>query len=321
MIEDYFYVYASEKLNDGVRYYVIPKRSHADIEAFLMQLSSEYDVSLRKSYGELLLEIRRSKQNYVPNIILFIATLATTTLFGSMFYEGFNILGGLAFSGAIFFVLGSHELAHYLTARKWGMRTSLPYFIPFPTIIGTLGAVIKYKGAIPNRRALFDVGISGPLAGCLASVIVIFIGLQFPYEARNGERILIGTPLLFDLLVQLAGFSGEFIHPIAFAGWVGLFVTFFNLLPVGQLDGGHVVRAMIGEKSEIVSKATPFVLILLSIFFGEIWLFWGLILMLFAMQKHPKPLEDHRIDKKRFALGIFGYLIFLLCFIPQPFKL
>ncbi|MCS7144336.1 MAG: site-2 protease family protein [Archaeoglobaceae archaeon] len=201
------------------------------------------------------------------------------------------------------------------------MRTSLPYFIPFPTIIGTLGAVIKYKGAIPNRKALFDVGISGPIAGCFASVLVILIGLQLHYEPSEGEKIFIGTPLLFELLVQLTSFKSEFIHPIAFAGWVGLFVTFFNLLPAGQLDGGHVSRAILGEKSEIVSKATPFILLTLGIFFGEIWLFWGLFIMLFAMQKHPKPLEDERVDNKRIALGIFGYMIFILCFIPEPFKL
>ncbi|MDK2875840.1 MAG: hypothetical protein PWQ22_250 [Archaeoglobaceae archaeon] len=321
MIEDYFYIYASEEIKDGFRYYVIPKRSAEEIEAFLMQLSNDYEVSLKRRYGELVLELKKTKRDYKLNLILFLATLATTTFFGSMFYEDGSILGGLAFSIVLFTVFGSHELAHYFTARKWGMKTSLPYFIPFPTIIGTLGAVIKYRGAIPNRKALFDVGISGPLAGFFASIFVILIGLQLHFEISEGEKIFIGTPIIFDLLVKLTGFEGEAIHPIAFAGWVGLFVTFFNLLPVGQLDGGHVVRAMVGDKAEIVSKTTPFILMILSIFFGEIWLFWGIILLFFAMQRHPKPIDEKGLDKKRIAIGIFGYLIFFLCFIPEPFKL
>lgn len=321
MIEDYFFVYAVEKIKDGLRYYVIPKRGIEEIEAFLMKLSNDYEVSLKRSYGELVLEVKKAKQDYKLNIILFLATLATTTFFGSMFYEDRNILGGLAFSAVLFAVFGSHELAHYFTARKWGMKTSLPYFIPFPTIIGTLGAVIRYKGAIPNRNALFDVGISGPLAGCFASIFVILIGLQLPFEVSGEEKVFIGIPLLFELLVKLTGFEGEMIHPIAFAGWIGLFVTFFNLLPVGQLDGGHVLRALVGERAEMISKATPFILMILAIFFGEIWLFWGIILLFFAMQRHPKPLEDKGVDRKRIAIGIFGYLIFFLCFIPEPFRL
>ncbi len=321
MIEDYFYVYAFERLEDGFRYFVIPRRDQKEIEAFLMLLSNDYEVSLKRRYGELVLEIRRQRQDYRLNLILFFATLATTTFFGSMFYEEPNLLGGLAFSGALFFVLGSHELAHYFAARKWGMKTSLPYFIPFPSIIGTLGAVIKYRGAIPNRKALFDVGISGPLAGCFASILVILLGLQLPFEVEGEEKIYIGIPLLFEFLAKLTAFEGEFIHPVAFAGWVGLFVTFFNLLPVGQLDGGHVLRAIAGERAEIISKATPFLLMTLSIFFGDLWLFWALILFFFALQKHPKPLVDEELDGKRIAVGIFGYLIFFLCFTPEPFRL
>lgn len=331
-LEEDFIVYDLEVLEDGVRFYLHPKREIGkDLKLFLTVLSGEYHVEFRERYGELVLEVRRAKKEKVwINVILLIATICSTTLMGATMFERFDILGGFMFSLAVMFVLGSHEMGHYLAARRWRMRTSLPYFIPFPTIIGTLGAIIKHKGPIPNRKALFDVGVSGPLVGIIASIIVIVIGLKIPFRPEKvGEfMIVLGSPPLFEIIAKLVGYEGKFIHPIAFAGWVGLFVTFLNLIPVGQLDGGHIMRAMIGKKAEFVSKIMPAVLITVGFAVSyiydvpdSIWVFWGLITVFFAMQPHPEPMDDETpLDGKRIALGVLTFLVGLMCFTPVPFR-
>ncbi len=328
-LEDEFIVYDVEKLEDGVRFYVHPKGEISkELKLFLTQLAGEYSVEFRERYGELVLEIREAKRERIwINIVLLIATFFSTTFMGSMM---FGLMDGVLFSLAVMFVLGSHEMGHYFAARRWKMRTSLPYFIPFPTIIGTLGAIIKHKGPIPNRRALFDVGVAGPLVGIVASIIVILIGLSIPFRpAQIGETmILLGTPPLLDLLAKFVGYKERFIHPMVFAGWVGLFVTFLNLIPVGQLDGGHIMRAMIGKRAEIVSRIMPIVLISVGFAISyiykvsnSIWVFWGLITLFFAMHPHPEPVDDETpLDLKRLLLGIFTFFLALLCFTPVPFQ-
>lgn len=329
-IEKYFKVYSEERVGETLRLYVMPVASDAEIRRFLQMLSQEYEVSLRYHYGELVLELRKIavKENYIVNVLLLIATFVTTTLVGSTFYgKEIDIFGGVMFSLAIMFVLGSHEMGHYFAARRWRMKTSLPYFIPFPTIIGTLGAVIRHKGPIPNRKALFDVGVAGPVTGVLASIIVVIIGLQLPFELRTEPTLYIGTPPIFDAVVYLLNYNKEVIHPVAFAGWVGFFVTFLNMLPVGQLDGGHVMRAMVGETSEIISKFMPVILIGYGLYVmralnqpDTIWIFWGVITFFFSMQRHPKPTDDETpIGLERYVLGVFAFILALLCFTPIPF--
>ncbi|RLI73335.1 site-2 protease family protein [Archaeoglobales archaeon] len=333
-LQDHFQVYHIDKLPDGYRLYLQAKRTLDDeLKAQLTSLTAKYDVRMGYYYGELVLEIRRraeKKEKVWINIVLLIATFVTTTIMGSFFYQEFNIFGGLMFSFAIMFVLGSHEMGHYFAAKRWGMKTSLPYFIPFPTIIGTLGAVIRHKGPIPNRRALFDVGVSGPLVGIVASCIVIVIGLNIPFQLESYEEgLILGTPILFELLAKLVNFDGEVIHPIAFAGWVGLFVTFLNLIPVGQLDGGHILRAVIGKKAAIISRFMPLVLIVLGSAISyiykvsdSIWIFWGLITLFFSLQPHPDPIDDKTpLDAKRVLLGIITFILALLCFTPVPFQI
>jgi len=329
-IEKYFKIYGEERVGDTLRFYVIPVATEVEIGKFFQMISEEYEVSLRRYYGELVLEVKKieRKENYLLNILLFIATVATTTAVGSTFYgEEIDWVGGLMFSAAIMFVLGSHEMAHYFAARRWGLKTSLPYFIPFPTIVGTLGAIIRHRGIIPSRKALFDVGVAGPLAGIAASVVVIYAGLQLPFELKAEPTLYIGTPPLFDAILYIAKYEKEAIHPVAFAGWVGLFVTFLNMIPVGQLDGGHILRAMLGEISEKVSKAVPFVLFAYGFIFmlqfnqpNSIWFFWGLLSLLFSAQRHPKPADDDtRLDKKRYLVGVLSFILALTCFVPVPF--
>jgi membrane-associated protease RseP (regulator of RpoE activity) len=332
-LEEYFVVYNVEEIPDGIRFYLHPRNPiDKDLRVFLASLANEYSVELKQIYGELVLELRKAREDRIwINVALLIATFCSTTLMGSMMYEKFDLMGGILFSLSIMFVLGSHEMGHYFAARRWKMRTSLPYFIPFPTIVGTLGAIIKHKGPIPNRKALFDVGVSGPLVGIVASIIVILVGLSMRFEPKAvGESMLVlGTPPLFELLVRIAGYDSQFIHPVAFAGWVGLFVTFLNLIPVGQLDGGHILRAMIGKKAEIVSRAMPTVLIGIGLLMGyiynapnSIWIFWGLIALFFSMHPHPEPIDDETpLDLKRQLIGVLTFMLAVMCFTPVPFQI
>ncbi len=332
VVYEHFNVYDFQELEKGIRFYVdVTDREKVEIfKEKLIEFIPHLNIEIGYRYGEIIIEatFREEKNRNWINLILLIATIASTTFVGMGFTPDFNILEGLKFSLAIIFVLGSHEMGHYLAARIWGMKTSLPYFIPFPTIVGTLGAIIKHKGPIPNRNALFDVGVSGPLVGIAASVLITAIGLTLPYQpVQGGTYIELGTPILFDAISLLVSPKSEFLHPIAFAGWVGMLVTFFNLLPVGQLDGGHVLRAMIGEKADIVSKIMPALMIiggwLFSFLSGEqsILIFWGIIALIFSMQQHPKPLNDRTpIDRRRFVVGIATFIIAILCFNPAPIR-
>ncbi|MEM2023094.1 MAG: site-2 protease family protein [Archaeoglobaceae archaeon] len=326
-INTLFYIYRFEKIRNGYLFYLIPLADVESIKRFIAELSQKYDVKVGYDGGKYILELKKPKRdNLWVNFLLFIATIFTTTYVGSLFYPQPNLFGGLMFSTAIMSVLGSHEMGHYFAARRWKMKTSLPYFIPFPTIIGTMGAVIKHRGVIPNRKALFDVGVAGPIAGIFVSILVVAIGLKIPYDLSGEPGIYIGAPLLFDVIVKLVGFEGEVIHPVAFAGWVGFFVTFLNMLPVGQLDGGHVARAMFGKKAEIISKSVPPLLIVLGLYLSVysiptgVWIIWGLITFFFALNPHPEPLDDITpIDKRRFLLGIVAFSLAILCFTPVPF--
>lgn len=325
-IEKFFKICASEKTNNEYRYYVLPISDSLEIKRFLARLSEDYEVKLFYKKGETILEIKEKKYSNNLAIILLIATIASTTLAGMFFYPEPDILGGLIFSAAIMFVLGCHEMGHYFAARKWKLRTSLPYFIPFPTLVGTLGAMIKHSGVIPSRKALFDVAVSGPISGLAAAVVVTYIGAKIPFEFHGEPTLLIVPPILFNVVLILAEFQGLFIHPVAFAGWVGFFVTSLNLFPIGQLDGGHIARAMFGKKAEILSKVFPFLILLLALYLSfkglpsTLWIFWAILAFFIAMVPHPEPLDDVTpLDSKRYVLGIITFFLAAACFSPVPF--
>jgi len=327
IISQHFTIYYQERGRDYIRFYVIPKTDvkSDEVSEIMAKLAEIYDVKLYTRFGEYVIELKERKNNYFWNLILLFLTFISTTFAGAMLGERFDIIQGVQFSIALLFVLGSHEMGHYFISRKFGMKTSLPYFIPFPTIIGTMGAIIKHKGAIPDRKALLAVGISGPLAGILASIFVVIIGLQFEINVSQPEKaIMIGIPPLFQFLMNLVGYKGNAIHPVAFAGWVGMFITSLNLIPVGQLDGGHAMRAMIGERAEIISKIMPLLLISIGMIFkpySSVWFFWGLFTFFFSLQKHPKPLKDESLPPNWKILGIITFGIGMLCFTPTPFIL
>ncbi len=343
-ISTVFHVYEVKKTGDAIIFYGDPLADSTTIHKTLWRDFAQegYNLELRRDYGEFVLvatPFKAAQENVSINVALAIITAFTTMISGAVFFYNVNpltnpllIIRGLPFTIAIMFVLGSHELAHYLTARRRGMKASLPYFIPLPFIspIGTLGAIIKLKGAIPDRKSLFDVGISGPLAGLLASIVVTAVGLALPPVTlvHPGEQTMVpGVPLLFQLIEKVVPTTSETMHPIAFAGWVGMLVTSLNLLPVGQLDGGHIARALSGDKGRYISSLVPPVMLLsgfyLSLrgFNGGMLLFWGLFTLLFATGGHPQPINDTtKLDLKRVALGITAFVLCLACFTPIPLQ-
>jgi membrane-associated protease RseP (regulator of RpoE activity) len=267
------------------------------------------------------------------NLVLFGLTLITTVLAGAL-QEGVNplthpeqIVRGIPFALALMGILLAHELGHYLVARKNGVNVTLPYFIPAPSFIGTFGAFIKMRSPARDRRMLMDIGAAGPLVGVVVSIPILILGLSLS-EVKEIEG-QVGTNLGDSLLLWLISrwVVGEIplghdviIHPVGFAGWIGLLVTSLNLLPVGQLDGGHVVYALVGEKQKKISKIVFAGLLALGIFGWEGWLFWALLLWIMGF-RHPPPLEWWvPLDWKRKVLGWITLAVFALTFTPVPFS-
>ncbi|MCE8422451.1 MAG: site-2 protease family protein [Candidatus Methanoperedens sp.] len=341
-ISPFFSIYDIQQQDDIIYFFGIPKEDGKIIYPKLWTVFAEKGLQFTTKYelGEHMLIAspwKQANERRWINAVLFAATCITTMFMGSFLFGADPILNpseafkGIPFTIAIMTVLGAHECGHYFIAKKHGMHTSLPYFIPFPSLIGTMGAVIKHRGPIPNRKALFDVGISGPLIGLIVSIIVTIIGLFLPPVAQidTGFQFTLSIPPLFEFITRFIPLNEAVQrHPVAFAGWVGMLVTALNLIPSGQLDGGHVLRAMIGEKASHISTFLPFVLISLGFYVtyiqnkdGFMWVFWGLLLSLFAASGHPKPLNDDiPLDKGRMALGMLIFIMGFLCVTPVPFQ-
>ena len=269
------------------------------------------------------------------HILLFATTFLSTFLAGAM-QAGVNILEepekiykGFPFALTLMSILLAHELSHYFASRKHRVNATLPYFIPAPTIIGTFGAFIKMKSPITTRQALLDIGVSGPLAGFIISIIVSIIGLSLsqvvPIQKTEGALNL-GDSLLFSSLSKLIldfqpGAQDILLHPVAFAGWIGFFVTSINLIPVGQLDGGHIAYALFGEKHVYLSKILVPLMFFLGLFLWAGWAIWALLMLILGL-RHPRILYGEvPLDGKRRFLGWLAFGIFILTFIPVPFKI
>ncbi len=341
-ISTVFSIYDIEQQDGIIYFFGIPKEDARAVYQKLWSIFLEkgYQFSIKYELGEHVLiasPFKHAPERIWINVVLALATFITTMVMGSFLFgvdpisNPTDVLKGIPFTLAIMAILGAHETGHYLIAKKHGMHTSLPYFIPFPSLIGTMGAVIRHRGPIPNRKALFDVGIAGPLIGLSVSIVVTIIGLlQPPVPAiSEGYQIQLGIPPLFQIITLFIQTNEtSTLHPVAFAGWVGMLVTALNLIPAGQLDGGHVLRAMIGEKASRVSMFLPFFLISLGAYItyfqgrdGFIWVFWGLLLLLFAASGHPKPLNDEvLLSRERMVLGIITFILGLLSATPVPFK-
>ncbi len=281
---------------------------------FMEKYGGNYRIGIaeKKDVGESHIQL---------NLILFIATLATTIYAGYQFAGG-SIWDGVAFAGALLAILGIHESAHYFAAKKHGVKSTLPYFVPAPTLIGTFGAVINVKSPIPNRNALFDLGFSGPLAGILVTIPVLIIGVYLSkiVPIVSGTMIFYPPPLMSIFMYFLqppipSGYELQ-IHPILFAGWVGIIVTLLNLMPVAFLDGGHIVRSVFNEKIHgIISLGG----VLVTVILGWIPMAVLMMLILFINRRHPGALDDvSDLSSGRKILAVLMLMIFILCLTPVP---
>jgi membrane-associated protease RseP (regulator of RpoE activity) len=259
-----------------------------------------------------------SIRSLVPHVVLFVLTILST-----------YFIGGFIYSLAILSILVAHETGHYLASRKYGVPSSLPYFIPFPLPpFGTLGAVIRTKGTIPHRKALFDIGSAGPLCGLALAIPAVVVGLLLSDVVNVSQPVansfsLADSPFFTFLQRLTIGVTPPgtdlILHPIGYAGWVGLFITSLNLLPTGQLDGGHIIYALFGKRSKIIFRLTLVCMTLISLIYNVGWLLL-VIILLFIGYKHPPPLDDITpLDWRRKAVGVFAFVIFFTAFTPIPF--
>lgn len=304
--------------------------------------------------------VRPGPTNPRTNVILLLLTILTTLFAGSLYGASdaleselrrnpdilgilFNnplfLLDGLPYTLTLLGILGVHEMGHYVAGRIHKADVTLPYFIPMPFGLGTMGAVILLRSPIRNRRQLFDIGVAGPLAGLAIAIPLLIVGLATsPVEpvpvplvpgGQEGNSILY---FLLKFLVHGQALPGNgvdvFLNSVAFAGWLGLFITALNLLPVGSLDGGHVTYAIFGEIQWRIARVVWYVMlaagILLFLAFNQIlniWLLWAFLLQMVFGLKHPPPLDDITpLDPKRRSLGIFTMVMFVLLIVPIPFS-
>jgi membrane-associated protease RseP (regulator of RpoE activity) len=286
---------------------------------------------------------RRFQHKWWLHILLFLVTLGTTTALGIEHYLAFisnfgardaafdasMLLPAFWYSISILAILGAHEMGHYLACRWYNVDATLPYFLPFPSLSGTMGAVIKIREPFPTRTALFDIGIAGPIAGFVVLLPLLFWGMQLSNVQPVPHDMVgyaLGEPVLFKLASWLRfgsvpdGYDVN-IHPMVFAAWFGMLATAWNLLPFGQLDGGHVTYATVGESSRWVSLVTVSGCIAMC-FVSYSWLLMTVMLlaMLFFLgSRHPRPIDEYEpLAPGRRALAIFAIVMFALCFTPVP---
>lgn len=297
----------------------------------------------------------RPKQRYWLHALLLGVTLLTTTVVGVGMAEGFAqnrpfdlgsnltayltlwrepavLLTGLPFSLTLLSILLAHEFGHYLAARFYRVNATLPFFLPAPTLIGTLGAFIRIRSPIYSKRTLFDIGIAGPLAGFAVLIFPLAAGVSLskvvPGLSGQGELVF-GTPLLLRCFewIQFPFVSPDdiYLHPVARAAWVGLLATALNLLPIGQLDGGHILYAFLGDRTKLLSRIFVAALGLFGIYqlittsyrAGYSWLVWTVLLLIFGM-RHPSIVDYTPMGRARARLGLLALVILVLCFTAAP---
>ncbi len=288
----------------------------------------------------------RLHERYWLHGLLFLLTLISTTLVGSSLQADFNrnlpfdvehylyafvnvwshpglIWQGLPFSLTLLTILLAHEFGHYFACLYYGVDASLPYFLPAPTLMGTFGAFIRIRSAIYSKRVLFDIGVAGPLAGFVFLMPALAVGVAFskliPGIAHQGD-IQFGTPGLLWIL-QKTIFPGVpaadiYLHPVARAAWIGILATALNLLPIGQLDGGHILYALVGDRHKLLSKIFIAALIPLGFRWWPWWL-WAVALF-FLARRHPVIVDPSSLSTGRKWLALAALIVFLLCFTAAP---
>src|SRR5216684_418343 len=301
---------------------------------------------LRAEGGEMVLKALPlvetvERQRVGVNVVLFVLTCFSTLVSGALFFASptFRPLGtgnivtalltGLPFAFTLLAILGVHEFGHYFTARYYKAAVSLPYFIPAPPIVlfGTLGAIIRMRSPARDRNSLFDIAAAGPLAGLVVALPALWIGLGWSKVAAvpSGGSVSFGDSLLLRFMTWLA--FGPlppghvvFVHPVALAGWVGLFVTALNLIPVGQLDGGRIAYALFGARHRQISIATFVALLALGAVTGAgNWFVWAFLLLFVMGFHHQPPLDDlSPLSPGRYAVGFLCLLLLFLLIPPVP---
>jgi membrane-associated protease RseP (regulator of RpoE activity) len=270
------------------------------------------------------------------NVILFLLTVLSTLIAGSGAFFAFNplvepgrLLEGIPFSFTLLAILGTHEFGHYFTARAYGASVSLPYFIPAPPplLFGTLGAIIRMRSPARDRNSLFDIAAAGPLAGLVVALPALWIGLRWSKVAAvpAGGSVAFGDSLLLRFMTWLSFGTlppghDVFVHPVALAGWVGLFVTALNLIPVGQLDGGRIAYALFGARHRQISIATFVALLALGAVTGAgNWFVWAFLLLFVMGFHHQPPLDDlSPLSPGRYAVGVLCLLLLIVLIPPVP---
>lgn len=295
--------------------------------------------------------IQPIRRPYWLHLLLFAATIFTTLVVGARLQYNFNLglpqfhsdadlfplrwaleqpnrlILGIPFSVTLLGILLAHEMGHFICAQRNRVYATLPFFLPAPTLIGTMGAFIRIRSPIRTRAALFDIGIAGPIAGFAVALPVMLFGLLTPRPAASSpddSALVLGFPVIFRLAWKLLhlhtalSLSQLSLSPISVAAWVGMFATSLNLLPGGQLDGGHIVYALSPRLHKTVSRLTVLVLIPMGIFLWMGWLIWALLLLV-SLMRHPPVPQYPPLDRKRIVLGLFAALMFALTIIPAPF--
>ncbi|HIH73028.1 MAG TPA: site-2 protease family protein [Thermococcaceae archaeon] len=342
-----FYSLGEMQVKGDVIAFEVLEIKETNFERVLKELEKlGYWAALKKREGKVVLFVfpaqPAKEENPFIGIGLFIATLLSTLFAGYWlstsyiaFLEQYNLpgirnvyLNAIAFSVSVLAILGTHEMGHKIAATLHGVKSTFPYFIPFPNILGTLGAVIRVKSPIPTRNAAIDLGASGPIAGFVVAIPVLLIGLKLspmlPISAVAEEGgIAFGQSLIMLILEKYLFRIPEdyviYLHPVAIAGWVGILVTFLNLIPAAQLDGGHIARAFLGEKlHSILTFGLGLAMIGMSVFWAG-WLLWGFVILLMGRIGNPgAPDEVSPISPKRVVLALVVLAIFILSATPVP---
>ena len=280
------------------------------------------------------------------HVVLLLLTLVTTTAVGALHYLSFIsefspnpppfrwdlLIQGFWYSGTLIAILGAHEMGHYAFCRRYDVDATLPYFLPMPFLLtGTLGAVIKIREAFPTRKVLFDIGVAGPIAGFVILVPALFYGMTISNVVAaptEGGVLFLGEPLLFRFAAHMVfgpvpdGFTLN-MHPMVFAAWFGMLATALNLLPFGQLDGGHITYATLGRWSTPISIVTVAAAIGMT-FISPSWLVMTitLLVMLFMLgPRHPRVIYEYEsLGPGRNLIAVFALIMFILCFTPVPIE-
>ena len=292
-------------------------------------------------YPGLYLPRTKFQHRYRTHVILFVMTLLTATAAGTSMTLDPNqsrgltlslLLGGLWYSIPLLVILGAHEFGHYFYCRKHDVDATLPYFLPFvPILTGTLGAVIRIREAFPSKKALFDIGVAGPIAGFVALIPFLYLGISMSQVAAippDAGAIYFGDPMLLKFFSwlhfgPLPEGQDIVLHPMGFAAWWGMLATALNLMPFGQLDGGHIAYAVFGRRASLISLATLSVVILLT-FRSTSWISVTVMMVVMAFflgVRHPRIVDEHEpLDQTRLLIAAIALAIFVVCFTPVPIQ-